>query len=93
MFEIGREYLFVTGTTEMAWVGEVVEVSMPAIRVRSSVIEQGEAILNTCSLTFHSATPLPREPAGERASSTQPVPPPWIVAEPESDPLADIIEP
>ncbi len=91
MFEIGREYLFVTGASEMPWVGEVVEVSMPIIRVRSSVMEQGEVILNASSLTFHSATLQPV--VSDEKARDKPALPPWIESESGTDPLADIIEP
>ena len=91
MFEIGREYLFVAGASEMPRVGEVVEVSMPIIKVRSSVMEQGEVILNASSPTFHSATLQPFDTDGKAQS--KPTLPPWIESETETDPLADIIEP
>ena len=54
MFEIGRDYIFTTGTGDKkeTWAGEVLEVSFPLIRVTKAL---GELIINTHSSDFAGA--------------------------------------
>jgi hypothetical protein len=67
MFEVGREYMFTTGTggQEATWWGEILEVSLPLIKVTGST---REIVINTSSPSFVSAEIQPhRSPEQKEA--------------------------
>jgi hypothetical protein len=68
MFEVGREYMFTTGTGEQeaSWWGEVLEVSLPLIRVTGA---DREIIINTSSPGFVSAEIQPHRSPEEKETS------------------------
>jgi hypothetical protein len=68
MFEVGREYLFVSGSgeDEGSWVGEVLEVNLPLIKVSGP---DGDIILNTSAASFIAARALPPRSKEEREAA------------------------
>ena len=54
MFEVGREYEFITGTgdTESRWSAEVLDVALPLIKLSGP---GGEIVLNTGAASFFAA--------------------------------------
>ena len=71
MFEIGREYEFLTGVgeTQGAWIGEVLDIALPLLRVLGP---DGERIINVGAASFLSARLLPyRSPEEKEAAAKE----------------------
>ena len=68
MFEIGREYEFITGTgdTESRWSAEVLDIALPLIKVSGP---GGEMVLNTGSASFFAARLLRERTEEEKNDS------------------------